>query len=134
VNSWLVVVCVSSGSLWLVFIALYNVCSTLCTAGGGVECASEGVSPAGPERISALLEALRLQRDLYPHLSDAQFNQLECLIVAYHDVFALTDDVIGCVPEEKGVYHTVPTSPDMKPIHVCRRGRVCTIQCPLRRI
>ena len=67
-----------------------------------------------------MLEALRLQRDLYPHLSDAQFNQLECLIVAYHDVFALTDDVIGCVPEEKGVYHTVPTPPDIKPIH--RKG------------
>jgi hypothetical protein len=89
------------------------------TQQGGCDGAVEGVS-AGPERISALLEALRLQRSNYPHLSDADFGRLECLIVAYHDVFALTDDVIGCVPDEKGVYHRVPTDPDMKPVH--RRG------------
>lgn len=40
--------------------------------------------------------------------------------MAYHNVFALTDDVIGCVPEEKGVFHRVPTLPDMKPVH--RKG------------
>jgi hypothetical protein len=86
----------------------------------GLVDAAEGVPPADPERISALLEALRLQRANYPHLSDSEFGQLECLLVAYHDVFALSDDVLGCVPDEKGVYHWVPTPPDLKPIR--RRG------------
>lgn len=81
--------------------------------------ASEG-SPADPERVAALLQALRFQRDLYPHLSDEEFGRLECLLVGFHDVFALSDDVIGCVPEEKGVFHRVPTLPDMKPVY--RRG------------
>lgn len=94
--------------------------SSECAQQGGSDGAAEGVSAAGPERISALLEALRLRRDNFPHLTDTQFNQLECLLVAYHDCFALSDEVIGCVPEEKGVFHRVPTPPDMKPVH--RKG------------
>jgi len=55
------------------------------------------------------LEVLMLDRALYRHLSDAQFDRLQALLLQYSGVFALSDDVIGCVPIHKGVFHYIPT-------------------------
>src|SRR5690349_9750629 len=67
---------------------------------------ASGSSQPSAEAIPA---ALRLDRSMYKHLSDAQFDRLQSLILTYSDVFAFTDDVIGCVPVHKGVFHFIPT-------------------------
>lgn len=77
---------------------------------------SVGAEPATPERIADLFSALRLTVDRYGHLAAGQFQQLCALLAEYHDVFALSDEVIGCVPAEKGVFHRVPTPPDIQPV------------------
>lgn len=79
-----------------------------------------GPQPASADRSALLLEALRLERSRYQHLSTADFERLCALVVSYHDIFALSEDVIGCVPISKGVYHKVPTAPDLEPLR--RRG------------
>jgi hypothetical protein len=65
---------------------------------------SSTVSPASDcgvnQQQDALLNALRLQRDAYPHLSDNQFNCLQALLFEYSDIFAVDDTVLGCVPDE----------------------------------
>lgn len=75
-----------------------------------------GAEPATPERIADLFAALRLSVDRYGHLTANQFQQLCDLLAEFHDIFALSDEVIGCVPAEKGVFHRVPTRPDLPPI------------------
>ena len=82
-----------------------------------------GAKPATPERVADLFSALRLTADRYGHLSAQQFTQLCDLLAEYHDVFALSDEVLGCVPPEKGVFHTVPTPPDVKPVR-CKGGNL----------
>jgi len=77
---------------------------------------SVGAEPATPERIADLFSALRLTVDRYGHLAAGQFQQLCDLLAEYHDVFALSDEVIGCVPAGKGVFHRVPTPPDLQPV------------------
>ena len=72
----------------------------------GSPCASEC---DGVQQRDALMEALRLKRDAYPHLSSQQFEQLQALLFLYCDIFAVDDAVIGCVPEEKGIFHCIPT-------------------------
>jgi hypothetical protein len=61
-------------------------------------------------------QALRLLPERYAHLSAAQFEQLCELLCSYHDVFASDDDVIGCIPVEKGVFHRIPTPGDLQPV------------------
>jgi hypothetical protein len=61
------------------------------------------------QQRDALLEALRLQRDAYPHLSDQQFEKLQALLFLYSGIVAVDDTVLGCVPDEKGIFHCIPT-------------------------
>lgn len=97
-----------------------------------------GPQPASVEREECLIEALRLTRDRYPHLSESEYNRLCVLILSYHDVFALSDEVIGCVPEDNGVFHRVATPADAQPVH--RRGYTLSmherlfLKCELRRL
>lgn len=79
-----------------------------------------GPTPATAELRAALLAALRLTPQQYQHLSGAEFERLCNLVVAYSDIFAMSDEVIGCVPGSMGVFHRVPTPPDLQPLH--RKG------------
>lgn len=72
------------------------------------------------ERRAALLEALWLEPGRYGHLAAPEFERLCDLVSDFHDIFALTDDVIGCVPASKAVFHRVPTPTDLEPLR--RRG------------
>jgi transposase InsO family protein len=62
-----------------------------------------------------VLHALRLSRDAYGHLTDAQFAQLQDLLFEFADIFAVSDVSLGCVPPDKGIYHKIPTG-DAAPV------------------
>lgn len=72
-------------------------------AGDSTSVEGSGVS------VEAVMSGLMLDRALYKHLSDAGFDRLQALILKYSAVFAFSDDVIGCVPVHKGVFHFIPT-------------------------
>ncbi len=67
------------------------------------------------ERRALLVQALRLHRDCYPHLSDDQFEQLRVLLLTYNDVFSLHELEFGCIPGHLNVFYRVDTG-DAKPI------------------
>ena len=69
--------------------------------------------PGSPSASSAphdvVLPALQLRRDMYKHLADAEFQQLQCLLLEFADIFAVDDSCLGCVPPEKGIFHRIMT-------------------------
>jgi hypothetical protein len=75
----------------------------------------EGPSPAPKSDVELVMEALKLQRELYSHLSDEQFTRLQALLFAYVDIFAVDGASFGCVAPEKNFYHRIDTG-DARPV------------------
>lgn len=98
---------------------------------GGDENPSEQPSPDG------LLNALKLDRAAYQHLSDLQFKSLQDLILKYHECFALDGSVIGCVPPESGVFHYINTgeaSPVTQKPYRLSHHESCWLKIELKRL
>ena len=74
-----------------------------------------GSAPSPAQRTAAVLEALRLVRDEYPHLTNEQFRRLQDLLFEYSDIFAVDGASLGCVRPEKNFYHRIDTG-DARPI------------------
>jgi hypothetical protein len=81
----------------------------LCPMPGGEPCSPSASESGGGQQRATLIDALRLQQDAYSHLSQQQFERLQALLFEYSDIFAVDDTVLGCVPDEKGVFHCIPT-------------------------
>lgn len=60
-----------------------------------------GSVPEGPRlNAGSVLDMLQLQRDLYPHLLDEQFDRLQSLLLEFQDIFAVDSSALGCVPSQ----------------------------------
>lgn len=82
------------------------------------ECDSGRVSSGSgqsPSEAEAVLEALQLRRELYPHLSDSQFGCLQALLFEFVDIFSVDGASFGCVNPDKQFYHRIPTG-DAQPV------------------
>ena len=78
----------------------------LCS-GPDTEC-GPGSDPSEPQSaVDAVLAALQLRRDKYPHLTDGQFECLHALLFEFREIFSVDVSSFGCVAEEKQFYHRI---------------------------